>query len=82
MSGQNEQIVTPTPIPKEPRPLHWTFYRAGGATTNREQDRWAIRHHKKHRISGRSKKFNDIKRKVKSIRMRQSVAVTVAKFTR
>lgn len=62
---------------RQPRPLHPSFYRTIGSTTNREQDRHAIRHHKKHRISCRTDKENRIKRQVKSIRMRQSIGDTI-----
>lgn len=65
---------------RQPRPLHPTFYSTLGSTTNREQERHAIRHSKKHRITCRTDKANRIKRQVKTIRMRNSVDKTISQI--
>ena len=77
----NERIASAR-IPKQPKPLHRTFYQTIGATTNRETDRWNIRHNRIHRITGRTDKANKIKRQVKSIRLRHYVDRTISHFLR
>jgi len=62
---------------KEPRPLHSTFYSSFGSTSNRETERWACRHSRKHRVTCNSLEFNSVKVVVKNTRMRHSVSDSV-----